>query len=83
MKKLTQISNVLLAATVLLAGCGDGDKAANQPTDAAKGSKEKVKLSIWHNSSTSKVKQRCLLLADGRWRTLSKIHQKTFLLIHR
>lgn len=57
MKKFTQISTVLLATTVLLAGCGGGDKAADQPAaTAANGSKEKVKLSIWHNWSGQDAK---------------------------
>jgi raffinose/stachyose/melibiose transport system substrate-binding protein len=57
MKKFTQISTVLLATTVLLAGCGGGDKAADKPAaTAANGAKEKVKLSIWHNWSGQDAK---------------------------
>ncbi|MGO4272747.1 hypothetical protein AB4Z22_23400 [Paenibacillus sp. TAF58] len=46
MKKFAQISTVLLATTVLLAGCGGGEKVADKPAATANGSKERVKLSL-------------------------------------
>ncbi|OAS19014.1 extracellular solute-binding protein [Paenibacillus oryzisoli] len=53
MKKLTLISTALLATTVLVSACGNGDEAA--PADNGT-SGEKVKLTIWHNWSGQDAK---------------------------
>lgn len=46
MNKLTKITATMVASAALLAGCG-GQQAADQ--GASGGSKDKVKLTVWHN----------------------------------
>ncbi|OXM85996.1 extracellular solute-binding protein [Paenibacillus rigui] len=49
MKKITKVSLAMLATATMLAGCGGGQQADNKGAAAGGGSKEKVKLSVWHN----------------------------------
>jgi raffinose/stachyose/melibiose transport system substrate-binding protein len=49
MKKFMKISLSLMVTGSLLAGCASGNDAENNGAAAEGGSKEKVKLSVWHN----------------------------------
>lgn len=53
MKKLTLISTALLATTVLVSACGNGEQAATTDNGTTGG---KVKLTIWHNWSGQDAK---------------------------
>ncbi|MFH5182871.1 extracellular solute-binding protein [Paenibacillus sp. TAB 01] len=48
MKKITKASLAMLTAATMLAGCG-GQQSDDKGAAASGGSKEKVKLSVWHN----------------------------------
>jgi raffinose/stachyose/melibiose transport system substrate-binding protein len=53
MKKLTLITTALLATTVLVSACGNGEEAAPADKGTSGG---KVKLTIWHNWSGQDAK---------------------------
>ncbi|AFH63363.1 extracellular solute-binding protein [Paenibacillus caseinilyticus] len=56
MKKITSFSAAMLAVSVLLAGCGGGDPAAEGSGSASGGADGKVKLTLWHNWSGQDAK---------------------------